>query len=67
MVQKMRERTATYKEKVTNPEISSPEVSPTACKLWKLYLFYLHCVMSGLKVMNWDCESGSPVGLILPY
>uniref|UniRef100_A0A8C6VMR0 Cyclic nucleotide gated channel subunit beta 3 n=1 Tax=Naja naja TaxID=35670 RepID=A0A8C6VMR0_NAJNA len=31
MVQKMRERTATYKEKVTNPVISSPEVSPTAC------------------------------------
>lgn len=33
MVQKMRERTATYKEKVTNPVISSPEISPTACKL----------------------------------
>ncbi|XP_013924677.1 PREDICTED: cyclic nucleotide-gated cation channel beta-3 [Thamnophis sirtalis] len=30
IVQKMRERTATYKEKVTNPVISSPEVSPTA-------------------------------------
>ncbi|XP_026561671.1 cyclic nucleotide-gated cation channel beta-3 [Pseudonaja textilis] len=30
MVQKLRERTATYKEKVTNPIISSPEVSPTA-------------------------------------
>ncbi|KAM3841847.1 cyclic nucleotide-gated channel beta-3 [Vipera latastei] len=30
MVQKMRERTATYKERVTNPVISSPEVSPTA-------------------------------------
>nr|AWC68126.1 cyclic nucleotide gated channel beta subunit 3 [Hypsiglena torquata] len=29
MVQKMRERTATYKEKVTNPVLSSPEVSPT--------------------------------------
>nr|AWC68125.1 cyclic nucleotide gated channel beta subunit 3 [Cemophora coccinea] len=30
MVQKMRQRTATYKEKVTNPIMSSPEVSPTA-------------------------------------
>ncbi|XP_070798251.1 cyclic nucleotide-gated channel beta-3 [Pituophis catenifer annectens] len=30
MVQKMRQRTATYKEKVTNPIMSSPEISPTA-------------------------------------
>ncbi|XP_058031081.1 cyclic nucleotide-gated cation channel beta-3 [Ahaetulla prasina] len=30
IVQKMRERTATYKEKMNNPIISSPEISPTA-------------------------------------